>query len=385
MSGSPAVSQPTDTKLEAVGRLAGGVAHDFNNLLTVIFAGLDEGQDLLPPGHPGWQILEDIRIAARRAAGLTRQLLTFVRHQVVQPKPLDLNAVLRDLDRVLQRVTGEDITLHTHPAEALPLVLADDGQLGQVVLNLVLNARDAMPAGGTLTIVTRAVELAGTDASAHPGVAPGSYVLLTVTDTGAGIRPEVAAHLFEPFFTTKSAGRGTGLGLATSLVIVSEAGGYVQFDTELDRGTTFKVYLPQLKRDLARVERPTAEPEARAAETILVVEDEPMVRTLTARFLRGLGYTVLEAKNGQAALGIVENLAVSIDLIVTSMVTPEMGGLEMVGRLHGTRPNVRVLFLSVYSSEITGGLDLNLNFLQKPFTRAELGTAIRRTLTRPGA
>jgi CheY-like chemotaxis protein len=361
------------------------VAHDFNNLLTVIFAGLDEGQELLPPEHPGWQILEDIRIAARRAAGLTRQLLTFARHQVVQPKPLDLNAVLRDLDRVLHRVTGEDITLRIHPAETLPLVLADDGQLGQVVLNLVLNARDAMPAGGTLTIVTRAVELTGTDASAHPGVAPGSYVLLTVTDTGAGIRPEVAAHLFEPFFTTKSAGRGTGLGLATSLVIVREARGYLQFDTELDRGTSFKVYLPQLKRDLPIAERPTAEPGGRGAETILVVEDEPMVRTLTVRFLRSLGYTVLEAKNGRAALGLVEDLSVSIDLIVTAMVMPEMGGLEMVGRLHGTRPNVQVLFLSAYAAEITGGLDLNLSFLQKPFTRPELARAVRRVLTRPGA
>jgi two-component system cell cycle sensor histidine kinase/response regulator CckA len=378
------LNEPPALKLEAIGRLAGGVAHDFNNLLTAIFGGVDEGKALLPPEHPGWQIFEDINMAARRAAALTRQLLTVAKHQVVRPKPLDLNAVLRDLERLLLRVTGDDITLELRSAEVLPLVRTDEGQMGQVVLNLVLNARDAMPHGGQVTIETQAVELDAEYATAHPGVTPGPYVMLAVRDTGVGIPPEVAAHIFEPFFTTKSVGRGTGLGLATSHGIVTEGKGHITFSSEVGQGTTFKVYLPQVTGEVRPVQVPSPAADARVAGTILVVEDEPMVRALTTRFLRAMGYTVLEARNGPAALAIVEDRGIEIDLIIAAMVMPEMGGLEMVGRLHGTRPNVRVLFVSAYTANVLGGLELDLNFLQKPFTRAELERAVRRTLASSG-
>jgi len=377
-------NQPQSLNLEAIGRLAAGVAHDFNNLLTAIFGGVDEGQSLLPPDHPVRQVLDDIDMAARRAAALTRQLLTVAKRQVVRPQLLDLNTLVRNFERLLQRVTGDDVTLDLRAAGDLPRVRADEGQIGQVILNLVLNARDAMPGGGQVTIETQAVELDAEYASEHPGVDPGPYVRLAVRDTGVGIPPDVAARIFEPFFTTKGVGRGSGLGLATAHGIVTEAKGHITFSSEPGRGTTFEVYLPQVTAESIQIQTAIAADEARRKATILVVEDEPMVRALTTRFLRGMNYTVLEARNGQAALAIVEDLRVAIDLIITAMVMPEMGGLEMVGRLHGIRPNVRVLFVSAYTLSALGGLDLDLNFLQKPFTRMELEWAVHRTLSSGG-
>jgi PAS domain S-box-containing protein len=373
-------------KLEAVGRLAGGVAHDFNNLLTAIVGGVEALGETLPPDHPGHLYLGEVSFASERASALTRQLLTFSRRQVVQATLLDLNLVLLDLDRLLRRVIGEDIELLTKVTDGLPLVHADQGQIGQVVLNLAVNARDAMPGGGRLTIETRPVELDAAYAQAHPGVVPGAYVLLAVSDTGTGISPAVAEHLFEPFFTTKEVGRGTGLGLATCFGIVSEAGGHIWYYSELGAGTTFKVYLPQVHETRNEVvpKKPAADPGG--TETILVVEDEEAVRIPTIRMLRGMGYTVLEAGNGRTALEMMPKVAATIDLIVTDMIMPQMGGVEMMARLHEMHPHLRVLFLSGYSEDMltTEGVILpEVHFLQKPFTRGELARAVREVLDQP--
>jgi PAS domain S-box-containing protein len=370
-------------KLEAIGRLAGGVAHDFNNLLTAIVGGVEALQETLPAAHPGHLYLGEVSFASERAAALTRQLLTFSRHQVVQPTLLDLNLVLVDLDRLLRRVIGEDIELLTKVSDGLPLVRADQGQIGQVLLNLAVNARDAMPGGGKLTIETQAVELDAEYAKAHAGVVPGNYVLLAVTDTGSGIAPDVAEHLFEPFFTTKEVGRGTGLGLATCFGIVTGAGGHIWFYSELGAGTTFKVYLPQAKDTAREVSPARSTREPRGVETVLVVEDDEAVRVPTARMLRATGYTVLEAHNGGMALGMVQDSTVTIDLIVTDMIMPQMGGVEMVTRLHQLYPKLRVLFLSGYTQDAltaNGTIVPEVHFLQKPFTRGELSRAVRQTL-----
>jgi len=370
-------------KLEAIGRLAGGVAHDFNNLLTAIVGGADAAQESLPPNHSVQPYLEEIHLASRRAAALTRQLLTFARHEVIQVQPLDLNAVLRDLDPLIRRVIGEDVQMITKTADPLPTVRADEGQVGQVLLNLVVNARDAMPTGGRLTIETRAVELDAEYAKGHSGVIPGKYVLLAVTDTGSGIAPDVAAHLFEPFFTTKPVGRGTGLGLATCFGIVTAAGGHLWYYSEQGIGTTFKVYLPQVEGVVAPSTKAAADADPRGSESVLVVEDEPGVRRVTVRMLQSMGYRVHEAHSGRAALGMIGDAA-ALDLVVTDMVMPEMSGSEMVATLRATKPDVRVLFLSGYAEEAlahNGRLDAGLHFLQKPFSRAELARAVRSALS----
>jgi PAS domain S-box-containing protein len=369
-------------KLEAIGQLAGGVAHDFNNLLTAILGGVDAARESMPEEHPARKYLEEVDLASMRAAGLTRQLLTFARHQVVQVQLLDLNAVIGTLDSLLRRVIGEDIHLVTKQAERLPPIRADEGQLGQVLLNLVVNARDAMPEGGRLTIETRAVELDTEYAKSHHEVIPGRYVLLAVTDTGSGITPEVAAHLFEPFFTTKPVGRGTGLGLATCFGIVAACGGHLWYYTELGRGTTFKVYLPQVVGEATSQSTPGAA-DPGGNESVLVVEDEPAVRRVTVRMLEGMGYRVHEAHNGVVALRMLSDATAPLDLVVTDMVMPEMGGAEMVVALRGKHPNARVLFLSGYAEEAlahNGTLDPGLRFLQKPFSRAELARAVREAL-----
>ncbi|HTL04901.1 MAG TPA: response regulator [Gemmatimonadales bacterium] len=371
-------------KLEAIGRLAGGVAHDFNNLLTAIVGGADAVQELLPPGHPGAPYLEEIHLTARRAATLTRQLLTFARHQVVQVQSLDLNGVLGSLDSMIRRIIGEDIQMVTKTAERLPPVRADEGQLGQVLLNLVVNARDAMPSGGRLTVETRAVELDAEYARQHAGVTPGRYVLLAVSDTGTGIPPEIAAHLFEPFFTTKPVGRGTGLGLATCFGIVTAAGGHLWYYTEQGIGTTFKVYLPQAEypADLAPEPDTTAEPAG--TERVLVVEDEPAVRRVTVRMLQSLGYRVQEAASGPAAIRLLEQAGELPELVVTDMVMPEMSGSELIATLREENGKVRVLFLSGYTEEAlanNGTLESGLHFLQKPFSRQELARAVRGALS----
>jgi len=370
-------------KLEAIGRLAGGVAHDFNNLLTAIVGGAEAAGETLPPEHPGRLYLGEVSYASERAAALTRQLLTFSRRQVVQATLLDLNLVLVDLDRLLRRVIGEDIELVTRVSDGLPLVRADQGQIGQVLLNLAVNARDAMPDGGRLTIETKPVDLDADYAKMHPGVVPGAYVLLAVTDTGSGIPPDVAEHLFEPFFTTKEVGRGTGLGLATCFGIVTEAGGHIWYYTEPGAGTTFKVYLPQAAgpSKAAVPTKPAGEPHG--TETVLVVEDDEAVRIPTARMLRKMGYNVFEAHNGCMAIGMIMDAAATFDLVVTDMIMPQMGGVEMMTRLHEMYPALPVLFLSGYTEDaLTGNGTMipDVNFLHKPFTRGELARAVRKAL-----
>jgi two-component system cell cycle sensor histidine kinase/response regulator CckA len=370
-------------KLEAVGRLAGGIAHDFNNLLTAILGEVDVANGELPDGHPAREALEGVSFAVERAAALTAQLLIFSRHQVTQPRLLDLNAVLLTLDRMLRRVIGENVELVTRLAKDLPTVRADEAQIGQVVLNLAVNARDAMPNGGTLTIETQRVRLDEDYVRTHAGVIPGEYALIAITDTGSGMTPEVAAHIFEPFFTSKAVGKGTGLGLATCHGIVAEAGGHLWFYTEPGLGTTFKAYLPTIAGELAPTREAAPAKELRGAETILLVEDEPSVRVVTSRMLRSLGYTILEAAHGEAGLALASTTQQPLHLVISDIVMPHMGGRELVARLREEQPGLRALFISGYAEDAitrNGPLEGDVVFLQKPFTRPALARAVREAL-----
>ncbi len=371
-------------KMEAIGRLAGGVAHDFNNLLTVITGYGEVLLDRLLPGDATRDQVGEMKKAADRAASLTRQLLAFSRQQVVSPRPLDLNLVVSDLDKMLRRLIGEDVSLTSVPTSGLGLVKADPGQVEQVLMNLAVNARDAMPQGGKLTIETGNVDLDEDYCRLHLGTRPGRYVLLAVSDTGCGMTAEVKARIFEPFFTTKEVGKGTGLGLATVYGIVQQAGGHIEVYSEPGRGTTFKVYLP-------RVDVPAVCPEAgpgreenpRGTETVLVVEDEAIVRALTCHVLRESGYRVLEARHGRDALRLCEPHAGRIDLLVTDVVMPEMGGRELANRLAERVPGIQVLYLSGYTDDAVvrhGVLEAETAFLQKPFTGRALTRKVREVL-----
>jgi nitrogen-specific signal transduction histidine kinase/ActR/RegA family two-component response regulator len=367
-------------KMEAVGRLAGGVAHDFNNLLTVIIGYCELLRATGPLADAGHDMVEGICAASERAAALTRQLLTFSRQQVVEPCVLDLNAVVADTEKMLRRLIGEDIRLETVLQPALAPVRADPGQIGQVIMNLAVNARDAMPSGGKLTIETATVELDETFAETRPG----RYVLLAVTDTGQGMTPEVKARVFEPFFTTKGSGRGTGLGLATVRTIAEQNRGFVAVYSEPGRGSTFKVYLPTLDGS-ARVEPAGLTPggPVGGTETILLVEDEDAVRAVTRRILQGLGYTVVEASGGFEALRWAEQFAGTIDLLVTDVVMPDLGGRKLVEELTLVRPGLKVLYLSGYTDDAVvrhGVLHADVAFLQKPFTVEALARKVRQTL-----
>jgi two-component system, cell cycle sensor histidine kinase and response regulator CckA len=374
-------------KMEAVGRLAGGVAHDFNNLLTVINGYSDLLIDALPPGDPTRNLLDEIRKAGERSAGLTRQLLAFSRKAVVAPRVLDLNALVVDLEGMLRRLVGEDVSLavRTHPR--LGVVRADAGQLEQVLMNLVVNARDAMPRGGRLTIETRNAELGEDYARAHAGVRPGKYVMLAVSDTGHGIPPDVLPHLFEPFFTTKEPGRGTGLGLATVHGIVQQAGGHVGVYSEVGAGTTFKVYLPRLTDPaVGGVPASAVRAPVGGTETVLLVEDEGGVRALSRHILRTAGYTVLEASDGAEAVRVARGHPGPIDLLVTDVVLPGLSGRELAERLAAIRPRMEVLYLSGYTDDAVvrhGVLEEHVHFLQKPFTPAALTHKVREALDRP--
>jgi two-component system cell cycle sensor histidine kinase/response regulator CckA len=374
-------------KLEGVGRLAGGVAHDFNNLLTVIngYSDLLLGQiEELDPLHGP---LVEIRKAGQRAADLTQQLLAFSRRQVLQLRPVDLNAVIADLEKMLRRVIGEDIDLATSLHPAAGAVLADPGQIHQVVMNLVLNARDAMPGGGHLTIETAPVDLDERYARQHPGVTPGPYVMLAVSDTGVGMDAETQAHLFEPFFTTKPRGVGTGLGLSTVYGIVKQSNGSVWVYSEVGKGTTFKVYLPRVDAAPEPAAPPAPEgPAMRGFETVLVVEDEPEVRRLTCEILKAHGYRVLEAANAGEALLLSERHPAPIHLMITDVVMPGLNGRELAERLSPLRPGLRVLFMSGYMENTIahrGLLDPDVAYLQKPFMPEQLLTKVRATLGPP--
>jgi PAS domain S-box-containing protein len=370
-------------KMEGIGRLAGGVAHDFNNLLTVMLGFTAQAKATLRDDDPARLDLDEVEHACNRAASLTRQLLAFARRQVIDPRAIDLNVTTHSMDKMLRRLIGEDIELATVPGDGLWTVWADSGQVQQVLVNLVVNARDAMPKGGRLTVETRNVTLDAEYAARHAGVVPGDYVMLAVSDTGHGMSPEVAAHVFEPFFTARPSGTGTGLGLATCYGIVKQAGGSIWVYSEPDHGTTFKLYLPRVKRvaDTA----PANEPEhvGGGVERILLVEDEDSVRTIAARTLRDAGYTVLEASNGEEALLVAADRLDSIDLVVTDVVMPQMGGRDLAERLLALRPDLKILFTSGYTEDgiVTRGvLDRGVSFLPKPYDRSSLTRRVRSVL-----
>jgi PAS domain S-box-containing protein len=370
-------------RMEAVGRLAGGIAHDFNNLLTIIKGytelarGRTEGQTALRND------IERIDDATERAAALVRQLLAFSRKQVLQPKNLDLNGIVRGLEQLLRRLMGEDIQMQVKTCADLGTIKADPSQIEQVVMNLVVNARDAMPHGGTLTIETSNVELQPGYAAEQVTVRPGRYVLLQVTDSGTGMSPETAAHIFEPFFTTKGGARGTGLGLSTSYGIVKQSGGYIWVFSEPQQGTTFKVYLPrvdEVAEPAATVRLKTAP--QKGTETILLVEDEEAVRDLTETVLTSYGYKVIVTQDPQDAQSIADT-GIQIQLVLTDVVMPSMSGRELVRKLTAKNPQLRVLYMSGYTDDIigTGGvLEAGLAFLQKPFTPATLAQKVREVL-----
>jgi PAS domain S-box-containing protein len=371
-------------KMEAVGRLAGGVAHDFNNLLTAILGSTDLLLETLPCDHPGREDAVETRKAALRAADLTRQLLAFSRQQVLALQVLDLNGVVANMDRMLQRLIGEDVELRTVLTTGLGAVRADPGQLEQVIVNLAVNARDAMPGGGKLTIETMNVALEEAYLAAHTVVAPGSYVMLAVSDNGAGMDAATQAQVFEPFFTTKIKGQGTGLGLATVYGIVKQSGGYIWVYSEPGRGTTFKVYLPRVD---APVDTPGPDPvvtaSLRGSETILLVEDQEEVRNLIRRILAGRGYHMLVAAGGPEALRLTVQHAGTIDLLVTDVVMPGMSGREVALLLAPAHPKMKALYLSGYTDESIvrhGMLEAGLAFLQKPFSAEALARKVREVL-----
>jgi len=374
-------------KMEAVGQLAGGVAHDFNNLLTVI---MSYSSMLLADMGANDEVrgdIQEISDAAQRAAALTRQLLAFSRKQVLQMRAVNVNAVVTDVEKMLRRLIGEDIRLTTHLDPELSLINADPGQLEQVLINLAVNARDAMPQGGDLTITTDNAELSDEHGERHLGAAPGSYIMLAVTDTGSGMTKDVQQRLFEPFYTTKGVGKGTGLGLATVHGIVKQSGGDVYVYSELGHGTTFKVYFPRLTT--AEPVTITAEHRAIApsgSETVLLAEDDEAIRTLGARVLGALGYNVLVARTGGEALRIVAEHKGQIDLIATDVVMPEMNGSQLVERVLEARPGIRVLFMSGYTDDEVmrrGVIDGQTAFLQKPFTPDLLAHKVREVLDLP--
>jgi PAS domain S-box-containing protein len=371
-------------KMEAIGRLAGGIAHDFNNLLTAIFGYSDLLAEELPADSPGREDLQEIKTAATRAAALTRQLLAFSRQQVLQPVVLNVNDVIENLESMLRRVLGEDVELETHLSADIGNAKADPGQLEQVIMNLAVNARDAMPTGGKLTIETTNVSLSGDYAESHRPVASGEYIMLAVSDTGIGMDETVKTRLFEPFFTTKGAGTGTGLGLATVYGIVKQSGGYIWVYSELGHGATFKVYLPRVRAPLeeAKKEVPTTGT-LEGTETILLAEDEDLLRPLARALLTKLGYRVLEANNAAAALEVARTHPGEIHLLISDVVMPGQSGLQLARQLAPTRPGMKVLFMSGYTDEAIvrhGLLDPGTNFLQKPFTPAMLTRKVREVL-----
>jgi two-component system, cell cycle sensor histidine kinase and response regulator CckA len=373
-------------KLESVGRLAGGVAHDFNNLLTVILYAGDHLRKLLGvPGDPGTEDVEHILTAARRATGLTRQLLAFARRQVVAPRVLDVNQAVHNGSRLLRRVIGENVELVEDLPPLSGAIRCDPGLLDQVLMNLVLNARDAMPGGGTIRIATANVTTAEGTPVRDEEMPPGHYVRLSIRDTGSGMTPDVLAHVFEPFFTTKAPGTGTGLGLATVYGIVKQSGAYLDLHSEVGRGTELVIFFPRVPVVPGKESPGTPAEQPSGSETVLVVEDEAAVRSVVARALRSAGYAVLEATEGREALALLESSPATVQLLVSDVVMPGMGGIELARRVAEQRPGVRVLLVSGYVQDAVDGqgkLEGAASFLAKPFTTADLLTRVRELLAR---
>jgi len=370
-------------KMDALGRLAGGVAHDFNNLLTVIKGNSDIALDRIAPTDPVRGNCEQIGKVADRAASLTRQLLAFSRRQLLQPKVLDLNDLTMEASRLLKRLLREDIEFGVRLGESLGRVLADPGQIEQVLLNLTVNASDAMPEGGTLMIETQNVIVDAHHAAWRPSMKEGKYVLLAVSDSGVGMSGEIKARIFEPFFTTKEPGKGTGLGLATVYGIVNQSSGFIHVDSTPGKGTRFEVYLPQTTQqmELSSPEKQMAS-YARTGETVLLAEDEEDVRNLTCAFLQSAGYNVLTAADGVEAIEIAERLRGAIQLLVTDVVMPRMRGPELAAKMRNLLPNLRVVFISGYSEQLHGASSRpeESAFVQKPFSRNELLKRLSETL-----
>jgi signal transduction histidine kinase len=371
-------------KLEAVGQLAGRIAHDFNNLLTGILSYCDLLLDEVRSGDPIRTDIEQIRQAGQRAAGLTRQLLAFSRRQVLQPRVLSLNAVVGELEGMLRRLAGVNVVVEADCEPGLWYVLADPGQIEQVVINLAVNARDAMPAGGRLTVSTANRAFTADSPDRPNGVRPGAYVTLSVSDTGVGMAPEIQARMFEPFFTTKEPGKGTGLGLSTVYGIVQQSGGHVTVESAPGRGARFTIYLP--RHAAAEGPGPTRSDRRRlpgGTETLLLVEDEAAVRSSARRLLERNGYTVLEARHGADALRLAESAERPIDLVLTDLVMPEMGGRELVERLRAHRPGLKVLYMSGYTEKdiaVNGVMPPHTGFVEKPFTVEQLTRRLREVL-----
>ncbi|HEV8676566.1 MAG TPA: response regulator [Methylomirabilota bacterium] len=371
-------------KMEAIGRLASGVAHDFNNLLTVIRGRSELLRARLAADDPLYRHARLIETTAERAGALTHQLLAFSRKQVLQPKVLDLNQVLGGMEKMLRRLIGEDIDLIFAMDPALDRVRADPAQLEQVILNLVVNARDAMPHGGRLVVETSNLRVDGEPGGEAPGLQPGTHVMLAVGDSGVGMDEETQSHVFEPFFTTKEPGTGTGLGLATVYGIVKQSGGEVAFESEVDRGTTFRIYLPGVQEPAESVAASLPQVSApRGIETILLVEDDDALREMTREMLALYGYRVIDARHPGEALLVAERRPDRIDLLVTDIVMPQMNGCELAERLVELRPNLRVLYMSGYADETVirrAGVNGALTLLQKPFAAGTLAHKVREAL-----
>ncbi|HEU5466121.1 MAG TPA: PAS domain S-box protein, partial [Gemmatimonadales bacterium] len=371
-------------RMESIGRLAGGVAHDFNNILTAIFGYTELVSETFAPGSPQREDLEEIRKASQRASALTRQLLAFSRQQVLQPVVVKTNELVENLEKMLRRIVSEDIKLRLALSKATGNVRVDPGQFDQVLMNLVVNARDAMPKGGSLVIETANAELDEQYAMEHQPVVPGPYVLIAVSDTGGGIPPEVRSRIFEPFFTTKEIGKGTGLGLSTVYGIIKQSGGYVWVYSEMGRGTTFKIYLPRVDAPADTSEFAAPPKELKGTETILLAEDDETLRSLTTGILRKLGYVVLAAATPDMARAIARDHHGPIHLLLTDVVMPGSSGRDLARELAKSRPQTKVLFVSGYTGEamIQHGLTgPGLNYLQKPYTPSVLAAKVREVLS----
>jgi two-component system cell cycle sensor histidine kinase/response regulator CckA len=371
-------------KMEAVGRLSGGIAHDFNNLLGVIIGYSQVLRRKLGEGSPFQEYAEEIEKAGQRAVSLTRQLLAFSRQQILTPAVLNLNSLVSDMEKMLPRLIGEDIAVTVNLRPELGSVKADQGQIEQVVMNLAVNARDAMPTGGKLVVETANVELDEAYARHHPGAKPGSYVMLAVTDSGMGMSAETHAHIFEPFFTTKEVGKGTGLGLATVYGVVKQSGGYVWVDSEIGKGASFQIFLPRVEESVVpSIARPVPVENLKGTETVLLVEDADALRKLARSFLIDHGFQVLAAPNGEVAIEVAKTHESHIDLLLTDVVMPGMNGRRLADQLLSIRPGLKVIFISGYTDSFIAGhgvLEPGTHLLHKPFTEDALIRKVREVL-----